>query len=114
MLKILIPLSLLLVACSTGTPEAPEAGTAAEEADAAHMEMAHEGHMKMAHEGPMEAAGAMPGGSGDHAMPAHPVTYTCSMHPEVTASEPGSCPKCGMDLVDAATLDAPVEHEHHQ
>lgn len=26
-------------------------------------------------------------------------TYTCSMHPEVTANEPGKCPKCGMDLV---------------
>ena len=26
-------------------------------------------------------------------------TYTCSMHPEVTANEPGKCSKCGMDLV---------------
>ena len=26
-------------------------------------------------------------------------TYTCSMHPEVIANEPGQCPKCGMDLV---------------
>tara|TARA_R110001606_G_C15404705_1_gene654317 strand:- start:48322 stop:51324 length:3003 start_codon:yes stop_codon:yes gene_type:complete len=25
--------------------------------------------------------------------------YTCSMHPEVVASEPGNCPKCGMVLV---------------
>jgi hypothetical protein len=25
--------------------------------------------------------------------------YTCPMHPEVTASKPGKCPKCGMDLV---------------
>jgi len=25
--------------------------------------------------------------------------YACPMHPEVTASEPGQCPKCGMDLV---------------
>lgn len=25
--------------------------------------------------------------------------YTCSMHPEVVQSEPGSCPACGMDLV---------------
>lgn len=24
--------------------------------------------------------------------------YTCPMHPEVTSNEPGSCPKCGMDL----------------
>ncbi|MBL1279349.1 MAG: heavy metal translocating P-type ATPase [Fluviicola sp.] len=25
--------------------------------------------------------------------------YTCPMHPEVLQDEPGSCPKCGMDLV---------------
>ncbi len=24
--------------------------------------------------------------------------YTCSMHPEVTASAPGRCPECGMKL----------------
>ena len=28
------------------------------------------------------------------------VKYTCSMHPEVVQSEPGKCPKCGMDLVE--------------
>jgi hypothetical protein len=27
------------------------------------------------------------------------VVYTCSMHPEVQSDKPGSCPKCGMDLV---------------
>ena len=26
-------------------------------------------------------------------------TYTCVMHPEIHASKPGKCPKCGMDLV---------------
>jgi FtsP/CotA-like multicopper oxidase with cupredoxin domain len=26
-------------------------------------------------------------------------SYVCPMHPEVTATEPGSCPKCGMRLV---------------
>ena len=25
--------------------------------------------------------------------------YSCPMHPEVTSDKPGSCPKCGMDLV---------------
>jgi len=25
--------------------------------------------------------------------------YTCPMHPEVVADQPGQCPKCGMDLV---------------
>jgi FtsP/CotA-like multicopper oxidase with cupredoxin domain len=31
---------------------------------------------------------------------AGPVTsYACPMHPDVTATEPGSCPKCGMQLL---------------
>jgi len=25
--------------------------------------------------------------------------YTCPMHPEVTSTTPGKCPKCGMTLV---------------
>ena len=33
--------------------------------------------------------------------------WTCPMHPEVRESQPGRCPKCGMDLVRASTLDAP-------
>ena len=33
------------------------------------------------------------------------VTYVCPMHPEVTAAEPGTCPKCGMKLVPG---DAPL------
>ena len=28
-----------------------------------------------------------------------PVTYTCPMHPEIHATKPGNCPKCGMRLV---------------
>jgi FtsP/CotA-like multicopper oxidase with cupredoxin domain len=51
-------------------------------------------------------------------------SYACPMHPEVTASEPASCPKCGMKLVPAAE-PAPAStaghgehgegaHEHRQ
>lgn len=28
-----------------------------------------------------------------------PITYTCSMHPQIRQNEPGSCPICGMDLI---------------
>jgi hypothetical protein len=31
------------------------------------------------------------------------VQYTCPMHPEVLSDKPGSCPKCGMDLVKKET-----------
>lgn len=31
--------------------------------------------------------------------------YTCSMHPEVHADKPGTCPKCGMDLVPMAAKE---------
>ncbi len=31
------------------------------------------------------------------------VTYTCVMHPEIQASKPGKCPKCGMNLIKENT-----------
>ena len=30
---------------------------------------------------------------------AAPESYVCPMHPEVTSTEPGTCPKCGMKLI---------------
>jgi FtsP/CotA-like multicopper oxidase with cupredoxin domain len=39
-------------------------------------------------------------------------SYACPMHPEVTASEPGTCPKCGMRLVPVqAQAGPPVSYE---
>ena len=35
--------------------------------------------------------------------------YACPMHPEVTASEPATCPKCGMKLV-AVEAAAPTSY----
>ena len=32
-----------------------------------------------------------------------PVTYTCPMHPEIHATTPGNCPKCGMKLIKEKT-----------
>ena len=32
------------------------------------------------------------------------ISYTCSMHPEITSDKPGACPKCNMDLVQKANV----------
>ncbi|HEK21728.1 MULTISPECIES: heavy metal-binding domain-containing protein [unclassified Mucilaginibacter] len=29
--------------------------------------------------------------------------YYCTMHPEITSDKPGTCSKCGMDLVERDT-----------
>ena len=40
-------------------------------------------------------------------------TYACPMHPEVTAPEPGTCPKCGMKLVVSdAVPSSSAAHAH--
>ena len=33
--------------------------------------------------------------------PQKAMRYSCSMHPEVVAENPGKCPKCGMNLTPA-------------
>lgn len=32
-------------------------------------------------------------------------TYTCTMHNEVMSDQPGTCPKCGMNLVKQKMTD---------
>src|SRR6267143_1671889 len=39
-----------------------------------------------------------------------PLVYTCPMHPEVRASSPGNCPKCGMKLVRVSETDEGTMH----
>jgi Cu2+-exporting ATPase len=42
--------------------------------------------------------------------------YTCPMHPEILKDEPGSCPKCGMNLVpvNAKAGEGHSPHQHKQ
>lgn len=44
---------------------------------------------------PADAGHGHASGAGDAA----PLVYACPMHPEVTATQPGTCPKCLMKLV---------------
>lgn len=42
-------------------------------------------------------------------------TYTCPMHPEVVSDKPGTCPKCGMDLIlkeDDSKKDEKKDESH--
>jgi Cu(I)/Ag(I) efflux system membrane fusion protein len=40
------------------------------------------------------------------------VVYTCPMHPEVISDKPGTCPKCGMELV-IKEMPADTVHNMH-
>ncbi len=96
----LIALAVLIAACSSANldplpgrrpddgPAAratrPEVSLRADEFDAAS---------------PVSVAEAEKGGGGE---PAHAM-YACPMHPEVTSETPGTCPKCGMELVKKET-----------
>lgn len=44
--------------------------------------------------------------NGESSTPDEPITYTCSMHPQVQQQEEGDCPICGMDLIPASQLSA--------
>ena len=112
---------LFLAGCATTTPaprfsavgpadaEAPEAGTPPPEPS-----LAIEAEMRDS-EG-AEAAPKPPAGHEGHSMPAPPVprdeAYSCPMHPEVKQASPGSCPKCGMQLVQAQGQEAATVTRH--
>lgn len=50
---------------------------------------------------PNAAEGAPPPAAHTHAVASAATSYVCPMHPEVTSSQPGVCPKCNMKLVPA-------------
>jgi NADH-quinone oxidoreductase subunit J len=62
-------------------------------------------------EGPPPSHPQPPPASPPQAQHAQPVEtkqiYTCPMHPEVQQDHPGTCPKCGMDLVPQTRADHP-------
>src|SRR5437660_2192222 len=37
--------------------------------------------------------------------------YACPMHPEIRSISPGTCPKCGMQLVPIATTESGMDHQ---
>jgi len=40
--------------------------------------------------------------------------YTCPMHPEIRQDKPGTCPKCGMNLVPVKGETGKSASTHHQ
>ena len=51
----------------------------------------------------------------DHATEsAEPETWTCSMHPQIQAPEPGACAICGMDLIPASSMGSSESLEPEQ
>lgn len=44
--------------------------------------------------------------SGDRGL----TVFTCPMHPDVRSDHPGTCPKCGMQLIPSKVSDKPHKH----
>lgn len=44
-------------------------------------------------------------GPAEQKAPAKKYKYVCTMHPEIGADKPGTCSKCGMDLVERDTTE---------
>ena len=47
-------------------------------------------------------------------MSSHNIIYSCPMHPEVRQNTPGSCPKCGMNLVPEKGAESPDEDRSYK
>ncbi len=92
---------LFLAGCAATTPaprftavspadaEGPEAGIPPPEPSLAAEAEVKGPKPAVGHEGHPMAAPSVPGDE----------PYSCPMHPEVNQAPPGSCPKCGMQLV---------------
>ena len=61
---------------------------------------------------PLAAEAPAPPRSGLAAPAARPAVagYTCPMHPDVHATRPGRCPRCGMELVPETTAGGSHAH----
>ena len=75
-----------------GTLSAPTGHQHGDAARAGEHEHAGHGHAAAPAPAPSSDSGKPAASSGEAA-------YVCPMHPDVTASAPGRCPKCGMQLV---------------
>ena len=51
--------------------------------------------------------------SSHHQVNSGSTIYTCSMHPEVRSTSPGTCPKCGMKLVPIAMTEHGTDDHGH-
>ena len=54
------------------------------------------------------------GGHSRHSKNLETAGYTCVMHPEVRSLSPGTCPKCGMQLVPLKTKEDTMTNHAHQ
>lgn len=102
-------------ALDPSNPNAPESAVISPSASSAS---SVEGNEPAATEHHHQAQAPAPAGSGKSPGSAQPApsakpgagtVYTCPMHPDVTQSAPGRCPKCGMELVPRAPEG---EHQH--
>ena len=106
-IRVLIPLLSFLSACaSTGGTFAPLGPEHPASAEAAEVPIT-------------DPSAVLRGDAAELAAPLpvtkeHPsLAYVCPMHSDVTASAPGRCPKCGMQLVPRVETKGEEHHHEH-